>query len=139
MESFYRTLKVELIYQNAYQTRREAQRDIFEYIEIFYNRERLHSSLGYYSPEEYAKILAEGLSALGMKIDMSTVQTNMVFFTVPEGMIEPSELVEKLKESGVLFGPPKGPNKEIRVVTHKDVFKEDILEVIEKVKKVIIA
>jgi len=88
---------------------------------------------------ENAKILAEGLSALGMKIDMSTVQTNMVFFTVPEGMIEPSELVEKLKESGVLFGPPKGPNKEIRVVTHKDVFKEDILEVIEKVKKVIIA
>lgn len=41
MESFYRTLKVELIYQNTYQTRREAQRDIFEYIEIFYNRERL--------------------------------------------------------------------------------------------------
>lgn len=52
MESFYCTLKVELIYQNTYETRREAQRDIFEYIEIFYNRERLHSSLGYYSPEE---------------------------------------------------------------------------------------
>jgi len=86
---------------------------------------------------ENAKILAEGLSALGMKIDMSTVQTNMVFFTVPEDMIDPFELVEKLKESGVLFGPPKGPNKEIRVVTHKDVFKEDILEVIEKVKQVI--
>jgi len=50
MESFYRTLKVELIYQNKYETRRQAQRNIFEYIEIFYNRERLHSSLGYYSP-----------------------------------------------------------------------------------------
>ena len=86
---------------------------------------------------ENAKILAEGLSALGMKIDMSTVQTNMVFFTVPEDMIEPSKLVEKLKEFGILFGPPKGLNKEIRVVTHKDVFKEDILEVIEKVKQVI--
>jgi putative transposase len=36
MESFYHSLKVELIYQNHYQTRREAQRDIFEYIEIFY-------------------------------------------------------------------------------------------------------
>ncbi len=56
MESFYRTLKVELIYQNNYQTRREAQRDIFEYIEIFYNRERLHSSIGYYSPEEYERL-----------------------------------------------------------------------------------
>ena len=38
---------VELIYQNKYVNRREVQRDIFEYIEIFYNRERLHSSLGY--------------------------------------------------------------------------------------------
>lgn len=57
MESFYRTLKVELIYQNTYQTRRKAQRDIFEYIEVFYNRERLHSSLGYCSPEEYERLM----------------------------------------------------------------------------------
>jgi len=57
MESFYRTLKVELIYQETYETRRQARRDIFEYIEIFYNRERLHSSLGYYSPEEYEKMI----------------------------------------------------------------------------------
>ncbi len=56
MESFYRTLKVELIYQRKYETRIEAQRDIFEYIEIFYNRERLHSSIGYHSPEEYEKM-----------------------------------------------------------------------------------
>jgi transposase InsO family protein len=46
MESFYWTLKVELIYQKKYETRIEAQRDIFEYIEIFYNRERLPSSIG---------------------------------------------------------------------------------------------
>jgi len=57
MESFYRILKVELIYQNTYQTRREAQKDVFEYIEVFYNRERLHSSLGYYSPEEYERLI----------------------------------------------------------------------------------
>ena len=56
MESFYRTLKVELVYLKKYETRIEAQRDIFEYIEIFYNRERLHSFLGYYSPEEYEKM-----------------------------------------------------------------------------------
>ena len=56
MESFYRSLKVELIYQNKYETRRKAQRDIFEYIEIFYNRERLHPSLGYYTPEEYEQL-----------------------------------------------------------------------------------
>ncbi len=57
MESFYRTLKIELIYQQNYETRVQVQRDIFEYIEIFYNRERLHSSLGYYSPEEYEKLI----------------------------------------------------------------------------------
>ena len=56
MESFYRTLKVELIYLKKYETRIEAKRDIFEYIEIFYNRERLHSFLGYNSPEEYEKM-----------------------------------------------------------------------------------
>jgi putative transposase len=62
MESFYRTLKVELIYQNKYETRRQAQMDIFEYIEIFYNRERLHSSLGYYTPEEYEQLIIEKVS-----------------------------------------------------------------------------
>jgi len=62
MESFYRTLKVELIYQNKYETRRQAQRDIFEYIEVFYNRERLHSSLGYCSPEEYESLMLAKVS-----------------------------------------------------------------------------
>jgi len=55
MESFYRTLKVELIYLEKYEMRIEAKRDI-EYIEIFYNRERLHSSIGYNRPEEYEKM-----------------------------------------------------------------------------------
>ncbi len=62
MESFYRTWKVELIYQNHYQTRRHAQRDIFEYIEVFYNRERLHSSLGYCSLEEYESLMLAKVS-----------------------------------------------------------------------------
>jgi len=56
MESFYHTLKVEPIYLKKYKTRMEAKREIFEYIEIFYNRERLHLFLGYYSPEEYEKM-----------------------------------------------------------------------------------
>jgi len=58
MESFYRNLKVELIYLKKYETRIGAKRDIFEntYIEIFYNRERLHSSIWYNSPEEYEKM-----------------------------------------------------------------------------------
>ena len=56
-ESFFKTLKVELVYQQAerggYATRAEARRSIFEYIEVFYNRRRLHSSLGYVSPEQF--------------------------------------------------------------------------------------
>ena len=47
MESFFHTLKTELVHHRDYQTRDEARRDIFEYIEVFYNRRRLHSTLGY--------------------------------------------------------------------------------------------
>lgn len=52
-ESFFATLKTELIYHNTYEYRFQARRDIFEYIEVFYNRQRLHSTLDYKSPEEY--------------------------------------------------------------------------------------
>ena len=52
-ESFFHSLKTELIFWNSYQSREEAKRSIFEYIEIFYNRERLHSALGYLSPVEF--------------------------------------------------------------------------------------
>ena len=52
-ESFFHTLKTELTYWENYQTREEANRSVFEYIEINYNRRRLHSSLGYLSPVEF--------------------------------------------------------------------------------------
>jgi putative transposase len=55
MESFYHTLKVELIYGQRYWTRGEAQMAVFDYIEIFYNRERIHSSLDYQTPEAFEK------------------------------------------------------------------------------------
>jgi transposase InsO family protein len=55
MESFFHTLKTELIYFNKYQTRSEAKQSIFEYIEVFYNRKRLHSSLSYKSPYDFEK------------------------------------------------------------------------------------
>jgi transposase InsO family protein len=55
MESFFGTLKKELIYPSRYRTRDEARLSIFEYIEIFYNRIRLHSKLGYKSPEDYER------------------------------------------------------------------------------------
>jgi transposase InsO family protein len=54
-ESFFHTLKVELIHGKTYITRQEAKTAIFEYIEGFYNRQRRHSYLGYLSPDEYEK------------------------------------------------------------------------------------
>ena len=51
MESFFGTLKSELIYQHAYHTRDEARTDVFYYIESFYNRHRRHSAIAYLSPE----------------------------------------------------------------------------------------
>jgi transposase InsO family protein len=53
MESFWATLKTELVHQEHYATRQQARQSIFEYIEVFYNRKRLHSSLGYVSPEAF--------------------------------------------------------------------------------------
>jgi putative transposase len=52
-ESFFHTLKTELVHHQHYQTRAEAKQDIFEYIEVFYNRERIHSANNYLSPVEY--------------------------------------------------------------------------------------
>lgn len=56
MESFWASLKKELIHRRRFSTRAEAYRAIFEYIEVFYNRVRLHSSLGYQSPVDFETI-----------------------------------------------------------------------------------
>jgi len=57
-ESFFATLKKELIYRNHYKTKDEAKKAIFEYIEVWYNRERLHSSIGFMSPVQFEESLA---------------------------------------------------------------------------------
>jgi transposase InsO family protein len=67
MESFWATLKKELVYsQKRFATRDEARQAVFEYIHVFYNRERLHSSLGYTSPELFEALQQplEGLEIL---------------------------------------------------------------------------
>jgi transposase InsO family protein len=53
MESFFKTLKAELIHHQQYRTKQEANASIHAYIELFYNRQRLHSALGYQSPAEF--------------------------------------------------------------------------------------
>lgn len=52
-ESFFATLKKELVHRQAWPTRRELSTEVFEYIEGFYNRHRRHSTLGYLTPTEY--------------------------------------------------------------------------------------
>ena len=58
-ESFFSTLKNELVHHHTYHTREEASREIFAFIESFYNRQRLHQSLGYLSPLEFERRLSE--------------------------------------------------------------------------------
>lgn len=57
-ESFFHTLKVELVHHERYSSREEAQISIFDYIETFYNRKRRHSTLGYLSPVEFESMMA---------------------------------------------------------------------------------
>ena len=56
MESFFKTLKVELVYRTRFRTRDEAKRELFDYIEVHYNRQRRHSALGYMTPAEFEKM-----------------------------------------------------------------------------------
>ena len=57
VESFFGTLKQERVHWRNYQTRFEAQQDILNYITMFYNPKRLHSTLGYISPNDYEQQL----------------------------------------------------------------------------------
>jgi putative transposase len=55
-ESFFATLKKELVHRRSWPTKDELRSEVFDYIEVFYNRERRHSTLGQRSPAEYEKI-----------------------------------------------------------------------------------
>lgn len=57
-ESFFATLKKELIYRKKHRSKEEAKKAIFEYIEVWYNRQRIHSSIGYMTPVQFEESLA---------------------------------------------------------------------------------
>ena len=63
MESFFDSLKKEQLYHARFRTREEAKTAVFDYIEVFYNRQRLHSALGYRTPVE-ARASMEGITML---------------------------------------------------------------------------
>ncbi len=52
-ESFFNSLKTECVYTNSYVTRDQARQSIFEYIEVYYNNDRLHSTIDYLTPNEF--------------------------------------------------------------------------------------
>ncbi len=56
-ECFFKTIKAELVYDHPFLSRGQAKLEIFEYIEVWYNRKRRHSALGYLSPELFGKLL----------------------------------------------------------------------------------
>ena len=63
MESFWGKLKCEWLYGKHFKTRKEARAEVFEYVEIFYNRQRIHASNGYITPEEYYNNLSKKAKA----------------------------------------------------------------------------
>jgi putative transposase len=63
VESFFHTLKTELVYFETYYTREDAQNSVFEYMETYYNRTRLHSTLHYCSPVEFEQRWAAAIAA----------------------------------------------------------------------------
>ena len=62
-ESFFKTMKTEMVYHENFQTRTHAKLGIFEYIAVWYNRKRRHSTLGYLTPKEFEKILISNKTA----------------------------------------------------------------------------
>ena len=68
-EAFFSTLKTELMDGKAFPSRQAAQAAIFEYMEVFYNRGRLHSSLGNATPVEYEEAISRGVSKVDLPLE----------------------------------------------------------------------
>lgn len=62
IESFHSVLKKEFIYCTKFRTKAQAQQEMFEYIEMFYNRKRIHGSLGYLSPVQFEALYYESIA-----------------------------------------------------------------------------
>ena len=63
-ESFFHTLKVELVHDEYYQTRVQARASLFEYINVYYNRQRRHSTIGYMTPEKFEATWLQWIKSL---------------------------------------------------------------------------
>jgi len=83
-----------------------------------------------------ARILGEGLSIIdGIRVDLETVQTNMVYFELQRSGLDTYQFLYKLEKYNIL-GAPRPPDK-VRLVTHYDITKEDIFTTIKAIKNII--
>ena len=79
VERLFGTLKRELIHHRLYRTRKEAMQEIFKYLEVFYNRQRRHSTLGYRTPAEFearAAVAQPGVHEIGGGSDIGSGRLN---------------------------------------------------------------
>jgi len=86
---------------------------------------------------ENAKVLANGLARLGMDVDMETIQTNIVFFRIPDDVMEGDALAVRLSENGVIVNSPGRGNSRIRMVTHYGIEKGHIDETLSVLGKIL--
>ena len=88
-EPFFKTLKRELVEERSYGTGDEAEQDIFKYIELYYNRVRMHSTLDYMSPAEYEWQYARGfLKESPVYPSHSSYCTSHLFLTYLPGFLK---------------------------------------------------
>ncbi len=86
MESFFSALRREWTYHQRYATREAARQSLFEYIEVFYNRRRLHSTLGYVSPAEYEANQRRTKRARNQKLNREGNRTGLSSLAGPKGV-----------------------------------------------------
>ena len=79
MESFFGSLKTELVHRSRFCTRRQARAALFEYIEIFYNRRRRHSSVGYRTPAQARVDMTMAQAAEALGISLRTAERNWTY------------------------------------------------------------
>lgn len=83
-----------------------------------------------------ARILGEGLADIrGIKVDLATIQTNMIYFDLQESSMDTFQFLPKLAEYNIL-GSPRPPNK-VRLVTHYGIGEEDIYNTIKAIKEIV--
>ncbi len=115
MESFFSALRREWTYHHRYPTREAARQSLFEYIEVFYNRRRLHSALGYVSPAEYEQRRFEPTRA--QPGGRSTLQATRTQPSLPREARErphgslSSNSTRKLSTTPTLIQPERAPTK----------------------------